>query len=279
VSRRSVETEAQNDYALAGMAGGIGALFSAPLFGAILVTELSPTPKKNYVAAFIPQFTAATVGYLVFFGVTGSVFVDSWAIPGYQYENVHLLYAVFLGLLSVLVLLGQALIGNLLRSVVPLVGNPYVRGAAAGAVVGLIAFALPLTATGGSEQLAYETANPASFGVGLLVAVLVGKMVAFTLSQEAGFLGGAVFPVLFIGGTAGVLVHVLFPDIPVMLAVAAMLAAVPGAVIGAPVSFILVAISGVGLGVAGVAPVGIAVITAHLAVWSLEVFKGARDSM
>ena len=41
-----------------------------------------------------------------------------------------------------------------------------------------------------------------------LVAVLLGKMVAMTLSQELGFLGGKVFPILFVGGAAGVLVTV-----------------------------------------------------------------------
>jgi len=49
--------------------------------------------------------------------------------------------------------------------------------------------------------------------------VLVGKMVAITLSQEAGFLGGTVFPILFIGGTAGIVVHGVLTDIPIALAV------------------------------------------------------------
>ena len=157
--------------------------------------------------------------------------------------------------------------------------NLYVRAAAGGALVGLIAFALPLTATGGSKQLAYVTQNTASLGIGLLLAVLVGKMIAITLSQEAGFLGGTVFPILFIGGTAGIVVNGLLPDIPISLAVGAMIAAVPGAIIGAPVSFILIAVGGVGLGVTAVAPIGIAVITAHLTVGAIKVFAETRESM
>jgi hypothetical protein len=57
-----------------------------------------------------------------------------------------------------------------------------------------------------------------------------------------------------------------------------MIAAVPGAIIGAPVSFVLIAIGGVGLGVTAVGPIGIAVITAHLTVAALKMFAETRDS-
>jgi H+/Cl- antiporter ClcA len=280
VSRSSTtDTEAQHEYSLTGMGGGLGALFSAPLFAAVLASEISPTPKSKYVATFIPEFTAATIGYVIFFGVTGTVMLDSFEISGYEYDTVDLLYGLLLGVFAVLTLLVQSIIGNVVRRVAALAENLYVRAAAGGALVGLIAFALPLTATGGSKQLAYATQNTASLGIGLLLAVLVGKMIAITLSQEVGFLGGTVFPILFIGGTAGIVVNGLFPDIPIGLAVGAMIAAVPAAIIGAPVSFILIAVGGVGLGVTAVAPIGIAVITAHLTVGALKVFAETRDSM
>ncbi len=65
------------------------------------------------------------------------------------------------------------------------------------------------------------------------------------------------------GGTAGVLVHTIVPGVPAALAVAAMIAALPGAVIGAPVSFVLIGVVTVGIGVESLAPISIAVITAH----------------
>lgn len=278
-TRISTDTEARTEYTLTGMAGGLGGVFSAPLLGSVMASELSPTPKTNYVGAFIPQLIAATIGYVIFFGLTGKVMLDAFEVSGYEYENLHLLYGAVLGVLAVIVLLVQALIGNGLRRMAPLVGNPVARGAVGGALVGVIAFALPLTATGGSSQLSYETANLTEIGAGLLLLTLVGKMIAFTMSQEAGFLGGPVFPILFIGGTAGILIHVLIPQIPAALAVAAMTAAVPGATIGAPVSFILLGVGVVGVGVSGIAPVGIAVVTAHLAVWGLKLLKETRESV
>ena len=280
VSRQqTTDTETKAKYALTGMAGGLGGVFAAPLFATVLATELSQTPKKDYVTAFIPQFVAATVGYVIFFGVTGSAMLAAFNIAGYEYEPLHLVYGALLGLFSVITLLIHAVIGIAGSKLAGMMKNHYVRAAVGGALVGLIAFALPLTATGGSRQLAYETANVASLGAGLLAVVLVGKMIAITMSQAAGFLGGTVFPILFIGGTAGILVHLLVPDIPVALAVAAMIAGVPGAIISAPVSFILIGVGGVGLGVAAIAPIGITVITAQLIVGGLKLFKQSRNSM
>lgn len=52
-----------------------------------------------------------------------------------------------------------------------------------------------------------------------------------------------------------------------------------GAVISAPVSFILIGVGGVALGAAAIAPVGIAVITAYLAISTVKYFKAAQDAM
>ena len=78
------EEEARQEYTLTGMAGGMGAAFTAPLFATILASELAPTAKRNYVAAFIPELSAATVGYLIYFGVTGSTILNSYALPAYR---------------------------------------------------------------------------------------------------------------------------------------------------------------------------------------------------
>ncbi len=70
-------------------------------------------------------------------------------------------------------------------------------------------------------------------------------------------------PTLFIGGTAGLAVHVMFPDIPIALAVSAMLIAVPGVSIGTPFTMIFLATLTVGIGAVETVPAGIAVLTAY----------------
>ena len=274
------EPEAEAQYTLTGMSGAFGGVFTSPLFASILVSELSPIKKMNYVAAFIPQFLAASIGYAIFFGVTGSTMLGAFEVGGdYTFETRDLLLGVLLGILAAVTLLIYTAVGHAIRAIGASVTNPWVKGAAGGALIGLIAFALPLTADGGSNQLTYTASNLDTLGIGLLIAVLLGKMVAMALSQEVGFLGGTVFPILFIGGTAGALVHAIFPDIPAELAVAAMIAALPGATISAPVSFILIGVGGVALGTAGIAPVGLAVITAYLAISTVSMFKAEQDAM
>jgi H+/Cl- antiporter ClcA len=274
------EPEAEAQYTLTGMSGAFGGVFTSPLFASILISELSPIKKMNYVAAFIPQFLAASIGYAIFFGVTGDTMLGAFEVGGsYEFETEDLLLGVLLGIFAAFTLLIYTAVGYAVRVVVARVKLPWVMAAVGGGLIGLIAFALPLTADGGSNQLTYTAANVSTLGIGLLIAVLLGKMVAMALSQEVGFLGGTVFPILFIGGTAGALLHAIFPDIPAELAIAAMIAAVPGAIISAPVSFILIGVGGVALGPSAIAPVGIAVITAYLAISTVKYFKTAQNAM
>ena len=259
------DDDASQQYTLTGMAGGLGAAFDAPLFATVLTSELSSTPTRNYVAAFIPQLLSATVGFVIFFSITGSSMMGEYALPAYEYHHVDLLVGVLLGAFSVVVLVLFALIKKLVSAAMAMMPNPIVRGGIGGALVGLIAFALPLTVTSGSSQLAIELGAASTIGIGFIAAVLVAKMLAIAISQSSGFLGGVVFPIIFIGGTAGLLVHTIFPVVPLSLAVAAMLAAVPGAVLGGPLSLMLIAAGTVSLGPQALMPVGIAVVTAHIA--------------
>jgi H+/Cl- antiporter ClcA len=100
--------------------------------------------------------------------------------------------------------------------------------------------------------------------VGLLAAVLIAKMLTFAVSQGSGFVGGPIFPSLFIGGTAGVLVHQVIPGVPLGLAFTCLLAAVPGAVAPTPFSMVLMAAFLTQVGALQTAPILIAVVTAFL---------------
>lgn len=142
--------------------------------------------------------------------------------------------------------------------------NTYLRGVVGGALVGLIAFALPLAIGAGNDQLTTVIDESASISIWLLVAVLVGRFLAMSISLAAAFIGGNVLPMLFVGGTAGVVAHLRFPDVPDATAVGCMLAAVPGATIKAPIGLTFIAVLAVGLGPLTAAPVVIAVATAYL---------------
>ena len=249
---------------LAGIAGGFGGAFTAPLLGTTMVSELAPTSHPKYVQAFLPQLIAATAAFGIFFGVVGTTFLDSFAIPVEDFTPSQLLIGAVLGLASSVVLITFVVIVKLVNHVADKLSHPYVRGLVGGVLIGCLAVALPLTIGAGNSQLTAVIDNSATIGIGLLLAVLVGKMLAMALSLAAGFIGGNVLPMLFVGGTAGAIVHLMFPSIPYAIAVGCMLSAVPGAFIKAPIGLTLIASLSIGLGPVTTAPVAIAVVTAYL---------------
>ena len=93
--------------------------------------------------------------------------------------------------------------------------------------------------------------------------MVAAKIVAVGISLTTGFIGGPVMPTLFIGGTAGLAVHALIPEIPTALAFSCMLVAVPGVSIGAPFSMVFLAALTVGVGAVETAPAAVAVLTAY----------------
>ena len=86
-------------------------------------------------------------------------------------------------------------------------------------------------------------------------------MLTFAVSEGSGFVGGPIFPSLFIGGTAGVIVHLVIPGVPLGLAFTCLLAAIPGAVVAAPFSMVLMAAFLTQVGALQTAPIFIAVVT------------------
>jgi H+/Cl- antiporter ClcA len=129
----------------------------------------------------------------------------------------------------------------------------------------------------GSDQLKTVLTDAGTLGLGLLVAILIAKMLTFAVSQGSGFVGGPIFPSLFIGGTAGVLVHQVFPSVPLGLAFSCLLAAVPGSVVPASFSMVLMAAFLTQVGAIQTAPILIAVITALLTMEGVKYLVTIRN--
>jgi H+/Cl- antiporter ClcA len=264
VSRRWAGTDdARSEYTLVGIAGGFGAAFTSPILGAFLVSEVGPTPKTRYVNAMIPQVIAASIGFVIFYAVAGRTFLGIYGVPAYDFRIVHMATAAVLGVLAAFVMVVFVLVNLAVQRVTRLVPNRYVLGVAGGALVGLLAFALPLSLGSGQSQLDTVVEQASGLGVALLVAVLLAKMLAMATSLAIGFMGGNVFPMIFMGGTAGVIVHLAVPGVPYALAVSCMLAAVPGSYLRAPISMTFIAAIAVALDPATIPPVAVAVIVSY----------------
>ena len=254
---------------LSGMAGAFGGLFSSPLISMALVIEVARPARERFERTFFGSLVASSVAFGIYFAIMGSVFLGIYSIPAYDFEDWHLLAGVGLGVIAAAVAVISVIIRMVAGKVfaaLPLddLAKPVIGGIA----FGLIAVVLPLTAFTGSDQLEVVLTDGQTLGLGLLVAILVGKMVAFAVSAASGFIGGPIFPVLFIGGTSGVIVNQVFPDVPLGLAFTCLLAAVPGAIVSAPFSLVLLAALLTQVGTLQTAPILIAVGTASLiAAW------------
>jgi H+/Cl- antiporter ClcA len=81
--------------------------------------------------------------------------------------------------------------------------RPVVLAIIGGLIIGLIGSFLPLTLYSGQNQLLEIVHNPAAYGVGILLLMMLVKILLTGTSFATGFVGGPIFPLLFIGGTLG----------------------------------------------------------------------------
>ncbi len=264
-TRRGLDKEDSQVNTLAGFAGSYGGLFSSTVIVVLLILEVARPGGQRLVKALAAEIVASSVSFGIYFAIAGAVFLDDYQVPSYKFEVWQLLAGVPLGLFAaVVVTVLAAFMMAAARLFGRLKGPAIAKSTLGGLVFGIVGVALPLTMFSGSDQLKTVLKDSGTLGLGLLVAVLVAKMLTFAVSQGSGFVGGPIFPSLFIGGTAGVIVHQVIPGLPLGLAFTCMLAAVPGAVAPAPFSMVLTAAFLTQVGALQTAPILIAVVTAFL---------------
>jgi H+/Cl- antiporter ClcA len=241
VSERRQEPESVAETnTLVAMAGAFGGLFSAPMISALLVVEAA-TPeggRRRYAVTAIPVLIAATAGFAVYFALAQTTFVDVYQVPPYAVDLWDFVVAIPLGVLGALLagLLGFTM-AAVRKGAMRFRSRPVVLATLGGLALGVIAFALPLTRFAGAAELTTLLDHAPELGAALVIVLILAKILAVALSFGTGFYGGPIFPMIFIGGAAGVAVHLLIPGIPEGLAVIALFAAVPGA--GASIPFTL----------------------------------------
>src|SRR3954452_9641144 len=275
--RIGADPETRRAHTLAGMAGAFGGLFAAPLLGPLMIAETARPGRNRPVERLIPTVVASTLGFAVLYPVLGETFLGLYKLPVYDLKVWHLFVAVGVGAMSAVVAALTVVTMKLFARVAGRVrSNPVALITAGGLLIGLVAYLLPLTLFSGSTKLEVVVNEGPALGVGLLIATVVAKMITFAASLATGFIGGTVFPMLFIGGTAGMALHAIIPGIPAGLAVPAAMAAVPGAAVAIPFSLIAIVAFCVTIGAADVAPVGVAVLTSYLLVTGSGLVRQAQ---
>lgn len=267
-----------------GIGSGIGAIFRAPLGGAILAAEIL---YKNdlEVEAIIPALMASIIGYSVFGFYTGwtPIFAPSGSLA--FTTPLQLFYYVFLGLLCGLVgvLYARGFYGithffHRLR--LPNWSKPAIGGL----MVGLIGLVLPQALGMGYGWVQVSMGN-GLLGIPLWVILLLpfAKIVTTGLSIGSGGSGGIFGPGMVIGGTLGAVVwrlcyHVLpgVPDTPSPFVIVGMMALF-GGIAHAPLAVMLMVAEMTG-NLSMLAPAMIAVGISSIIVGKVSIYSSQVDT-
>ncbi|HVN96443.1 MAG TPA: chloride channel protein [Syntrophorhabdaceae bacterium] len=234
---------------LAGAAGGIGAIFKAPLGAALFATEVLYSKADFEFEAIIPCTLSSIIGFMVFtfYDGVGTIFHT----PSFALASVSQLpfYGV-LGLLCAPVgyLYVKCFYGmrdrffrklTIPRPAIPALG---------GLMLGIVAFFYPEVLGGGYKWM--QSAIDGQLALGLMAMLVFAKIIATSFTISSGGSGGVFAPSLFIGsmlgGFYGNICGKLFPHI-----------------VTEPSAFVLVGMGGFFAGVAKV-PIASLVMVAEM---------------
>jgi CIC family chloride channel protein len=234
---------------LAGAAGGIGAIFKAPLGAALFATEVLYRKEAFEFEALIPCILSSIVGFMVFTFYDGNATI--FHIPQFSLATpAQLPFYAVLGVLCAAT--GYPYVrffyGARDRFFRRLNLPKHVKPAIGGLMVGLIAVFLPQVLGGGYAWI--QSAIDGHLAVSLMAALVFAKIVATSCTISSGGSGGVFAPSLFIGsmlgGAFGDTCHRFFPHI-----------------VAEPSAFVLVGMGGFFAGVAKV-PIAALIMVAEM---------------
>ena len=214
----------------AGMAGGVGAIFRAPLAGALFAGEILYREGDIESDVVVPAAISSIVSYSVY-----SLFMPAEAafLPlfgnGLHYQMSSLSELLPMALMSIVLVLAAVVYIRTfyglhkLSKKITVVPN-YVKPAIGAVLAGLVGVGLHLAvdqgdsramlavlSTGyGSLQTALE--DPAKLGIGTLLLIAGGKVLTTSLTISTGGSGGVFGPSMVIGGCIGAALGLCFQD-------------------------------------------------------------------
>ena len=202
---------------LAGAAGGLGAIFKAPLGSALFATEVLYRRPEFEFEAIIPCIISSIVGYTVFTLFYGweTLFHIPTLAPILAPSEL-LIYGVF-GVLSAGVGLLYIRVFYKMRDKFfnKLRMSKTLRPAIGGLMLGIMAFFLPQVLSGGYEWI--QSAIDGNLTLGIMLLLVFAKIFATSFTISSGGSGGVFAPSLFIGamlgGFYGNVCSKLFPDL------------------------------------------------------------------
>jgi CIC family chloride channel protein len=232
-----------------GIGAGIGAIFAAPLGGAVLAASITYRDDFDY-RCLLPGFITAGTAYAVLGSFLGFDPLFGYIDAEYRFERAWpLLWFVVIGLAAAAI---GYLYARVFHATVALTrrlpGGPVLKPAVGGLLVGLLGLLIPqiLSSGYGWAQLAADRGSLMHIPLWIIIVLPVAKIVATSLSIGTGGSGGLFGPGIVIGAFVGAAIWRLgeltglpgVPDGPGIFVVVGMMACF-GSVARAPLAIMI----------------------------------------
>jgi len=233
----------------AGSFAAISTLLGSPITGAFLLMEAAGLAGTMMGVVLVPGLLAAGVGALIFVGLDNWTGLGSFSLaipdlpPSSSPTLTEFLWAIVIGIVA-------AFLGLVIKrgglALQPIVERRRVAlTPAVGLLVALTAIAfeamtdkdVSFVLFSGQDSLPDLVHEASSWSAGALIALVVCKSVAYTLSLSC-FRGGPIFPGMFIGAALGVLASQL-PGLSLVAGVGIGVGAMTVAMLGLPMVSVL----------------------------------------
>ncbi|KXS43061.1 MAG: Cl-channel voltage-gated family protein [Methanolobus sp. T82-4] len=275
--RRKMDTGTTRTNVLSSVSSAYSGLFSSPFAVLLMLFESRHQQNLVYYGTLLIAAISGVIGFSLFYWLGGdsfSLLLDLLAPPSYDLRIWHLAAAVLLGILAVPFGLLFPIMNKILsRLVMPLNGQPILRSTVGGLLLGLLSVALPTTVGLGTNEMVTVTQQAAEIGVFLLIIFALAKLLALSGALSFGFIGGPIFPLLFVGSSVGSAIHLIFPQLPLGLALGCMIVAVPASIVPIPVSLAVIGIVIIGISLTNALPVLVAALVAFSVTHGLLIKK------
>lgn len=233
--RLKLDERSTRSLGFSGLSGMLASFITSPFGGALLSLEAA-RGGVSYPWILIPSLVASAVGTVAFLVLSQEYFGSLYTFPDYAPRVTDLAWAVPLGLLGALAgAIFILAIRTLRKLLAPLRSRLIVRGLLGGLILGIAGALLPLILFSGEQQTHVLIQDAAAIGVIPLIVMALVKLLITALLLVTGWKGGYIFPTMFAGVALGMAAHLLFPSIPMAVAVAATMGGAMVATMKAPI--------------------------------------------
>ena len=221
------------------MSAAYNGIIGNPVFATLFASE--SMPGQGGFRLLASNLTAGAIGFLLFAILQVPAFAGflnagepatltvGWAI-----------WAIGLGIIGAILAAYIGIAFQVFGRIMSRFGSRIIeRVLVAGLVVGIICYFIPDLMFSGETSIHSIMANPAQYGIAMLLLMAFLKPLLLALSFKSGYLGGPIFPALFTAVMVGLAISLIVPGVPLSLLITCLEVGVVTLLLRAPLTSIL----------------------------------------